>query len=573
MLKVTRRVVPAGADALGEELHPVLRNVYAARGLRTREDLNQSLERLAPVGSLGGAADAAQLLLHHARRRVLVVGDFDADGATSTALMLRALRSCGFAAVDFLVPNRFEYGYGLTPEIVAVAAERAPSLIVTVDNGISSHAGVAAARARGIDVLITDHHLPGAELPDANVIVNPNVPGNGFTSGALAGVGVAFYVCAALRRALESEGALPAGAPGIAALLDLVALGTVADVVPLDANNRVLVAQGLARIRAGRCVPGISALLAVARRSQAELVASDLGFAVAPRLNAAGRLTDMSIGIRCLLADDPLEAAALAAELDALNAQRREIEADMQMQALTAVRALRVADSGVQRSGVCLFDAAWHQGVVGLVAGRVKEQLRRPVVAFALSDERNLRGSARSVPGVHIRDVLEAVATREPGMLEKFGGHAMAAGLSLPRAHLDRFARAFDAEVARAMAASAVSDGLETDGELAAADIALPLAEALRAGGPWGAAFPEPLFDGVFEVRGTARVLAGRHLKFQVAAREERGGFEAIAFNSVDPQIPAQPPNGRIRLVYRLGINDYQGERRLQLVVEHLLPP
>ena len=573
MLNLTRRVVPAGDGALGAALHPVLRRVYAARGLCTAEDLNLSLDRLAPVGSLGGAADAARLLLSHARRRVLVVGDFDADGATSTALMLRALRGCGFAAVDFLVPNRFEYGYGLTPEIVAVAAERSPSLIVTVDNGISSHAGVAAARARGIDVLITDHHLPGVELPDANVIVNPNVPGNGFASGALAGVGVAFYVCAALRRLLESEGTLPQGAPGLAALLDLVALGTVADVVPLDANNRVLVAQGLARIRAGRCVPGISALLAVARRAQAGLVASDLGFAVAPRLNAAGRLTDMSIGIRCLLSDDPLEAMALATELDALNAQRREIEADMQLQALAAVRALHTADSGVQRSGVCLFDAQWHQGVVGLVAGRVKEQLRRPVVAFAVADERNLRGSARSVPGVHIRDVLEAIATREPGLLEKFGGHAMAAGLSLPRAHLDRFARAFDVEVARAMAASALSDAIETDGELGDADIALPLAEALRAGGPWGAAFPEPLFDGVFEVRGTARVLAGRHLKFQVAAREGRGGFEAIAFNSVDPQRPAPLPVGRVRLVYRLGTNDYQGERRLQLVVEHLLPP
>jgi single-stranded-DNA-specific exonuclease len=572
MLKIQRREVPASAAGLGADLHPVLRRVYAARGLRTPADLDFSLDRLAPVGSLGGAADAAQLLLRHAQRRVLVIGDFDADGATSTALMLRALRGYGFAAVDFLVPNRFEYGYGLTPEIVAVAAQRAPSLIVTVDNGISSHAGVAAARARGIEVLITDHHLPGAELPDANVIVNPNVPGNGFASGALAGVGVAFYVCAAVRRLLDEAGLLPSSAPATAVLLDLVALGTVADVVPLDANNRVLVAQGLARIRAGRCVPGIAALLTVARRAQPDLVASDLGFAVAPRLNAAGRLTDMSIGIRCLLTDSATEAAELAAQLDTLNAQRREIEADMQLQALAAVRSLRTGDGATQRSGVCLFDAGWHQGVVGLVAGRVKEQLRRPVVAFALADERNLRGSARSVPGVHVRDVLEAVATREPGMLEKFGGHAMAAGLSLPRAHLDRFARAFDIEVARAMAVGALSDAIETDGELGDADIALPLAEALRAGGPWGAAFPEPLFDGEFELRGAPRVLAGRHLKFQVAAREGRGGFEAIAFNSVDPHSPAPPPSGRVRLVYRLGTNDYQGERRLQLVVEHLLP-
>ena len=573
MLTLVQRAIPAGHEALGADLHPVLRRVYAARGLRRPEELNLALERLAPIGTLGGAAEAAQLLLRHRGGRVLVIGDFDADGATSTALMLRALRSYGFAAVDFLVPNRFEFGYGLTPEIVAVAAERAPSLIVTVDNGISSNAGVAAARARGIEVLVTDHHLPGAQLPDANVIVNPNVAGNGFASGALAGVGVAFYVCAALRRALEVAGLLPSAAPPAAVLLDLVALGTVADVVPLDANNRVLVAQGLARIRAGRCVPGISALLEVARRARAELTASDLGFAVAPRLNAAGRLTDMSIGIRCLLSDDPAAARTLALELDALNAQRREIEADMQLQALAAVARLGTAGSNLQRSGICLFDADWHQGVVGLVAGRVKERLRRPVVAFALSDERNLRGSARSIPGVHVRDVLEAVATGEPGMLEKFGGHAMAAGLSLPRVHLDRFARAFDAEVARVMAQGAVSDAVETDGELDDADIALPLAEAVRAGGPWGAAFPEPLFEGVFELRGRPRVLAERHLKFQVAAREGRGGFEAIAFNSIDPQQPAPLPEGRVRLAYRLGTNDYQGERRLQLVVEHLLPP
>ncbi|HEX9474521.1 MAG TPA: single-stranded-DNA-specific exonuclease RecJ [Steroidobacteraceae bacterium] len=573
MLNFSRRAVPAETSALGAGLHPVLRRVYAARGLRTAEELNLSLERLAPVGSLAGAAEAAQLLLRHRRGRVLVVGDFDADGATSTALMLRAMRSCGFAAADFLVPNRFEYGYGLTPEIVAVAAGRAPTLIVTVDNGISSHAGVAAARARGIDVLITDHHLAGAQLPDANVIVNPNLPGSGFASGALAGVGVAFYVCAALRRALEVAGQLPAGAAPTTALLDLVALGTVADVVPLDANNRVLVAQGLARIRAGKCVPGIAALLAIARRAAAELTSADLGFAVAPRLNAAGRLTDMSIGIRCLLSDDEAEARALAAELDTLNAQRREIEAGMQLTALAAVRALESQDSAAQRAGVCLFDPEWHQGIVGLVAGRVKERLRRPVVAFALADERNLRGSARSVPGVHVRDVLEAIATREPGLLEKFGGHAMAAGLTLPRKELDRFARAFDAEVRRAMAHSALGDAIETDGELSEEEIALPLAEALRAGGPWGAGFPEPLFDGVFELRGSPRVLAERHLRFQVAAREGRGGFEAIAFNSIDPQRPAALPQGRVRLIYRLGTNDYQGERRLQLVVEHLLPP
>jgi len=409
-------------------------------------------------------------------------------------------------------------------------------------------------------------------LPDANVIVNPNLPGSRFASRALAGVGVAFYVCAALRRLLESQALLAADALPAARLLDLVALGTVADVVPLDANNRILVSQGLARIRAGRCVPGISALLSVAKRAPAELVATDLGFAVAPRLNAAGRLTDMSIGIRCLLEDDAAQALLLAQELDALNAQRREIEADMQVQALAAVRALADPGSGTQRAGVCLYDASWHQGVVGLVASRVKERLRRPVIAFAHADARTLRGSARSVPGVHVRDVLEAIATREPQLVEKFGGHAMAAGLSLPVAHLDRFARAFDAEVTRAMAGLSGGDDIQTDGELSWEQIALPLASELRGAGPWGAGFPEPQFDGLFELRG-ARVVGERHLKFQVLAEEGRGGFEAIAFNSIDPLQPAPLPSGRRRLVYRLGTNDYRGERRLQLVVEHVLAP
>jgi single-stranded-DNA-specific exonuclease len=571
-LSISRRELPAQAPDLGAGLHPVLQRVYLARGIRSSAELQCNLEQLAPVGSLDGTEAAAALLLRHRGGRVLIVGDFDADGATSTALMVRALRAWGFSAVDFLVPNRFEYGYGLTPAIVAVAAGRAPSLIVTVDNGISSNAGVAAARARGIEVLITDHHLAGAVLPEANVIVNPNLPGSRFASRALAGVGVAFYVCAALRRLLESQALLAADALPAARLLDLVALGTVADVVPLDANNRILVSQGLARIRAGRCVPGITALLSVAKRAPAELVATDLGFAVAPRLNAAGRLTDMSIGIRCLLEDDAAQALLLAQELDALNAQRREIEADMQVQALAAVRALADPGSGTQRAGVCLYDASWHQGVVGLVASRVKERLRRPVIAFANADARTLRGSARSVPGVHVRDVLEAIATREPQLVEKFGGHAMAAGLSLPVAHLDRFARAFDAEVTRAMAGLAGGDDIQTDGELSWEQIALPLASELRSAGPWGAGFPEPQFDGLFELRG-ARVVGERHLKFQVLAGEGRGGFEAIAFNSIDPLQPAPLPSGRRRLVYRLGTNDYRGERRLQLVVEHLLAP
>lgn len=572
-LEVMRRELPARHAGPDLDVHPVLRRIYAARGVRAPAELQLALRDLLPVSTLGGVQAAAQLLCRHRTDggRVMIIGDFDADGATSTALLVRAMRAWGFAAVDFMVPNRFEYGYGLTPEIVAVAAVQTPTLIVTVDTGIASHAGVAAARAAGIQVLITDHHLPAATLPEADVIVNPNLPGSGFASGALAGVGVAFYVAAALRRLLEEQGALPAGAVAASELLDLVALGTVADVVPFDVNNRILVAQGVRRIRAGRCVAGISALLEVARRSQSTLVASDLGFAVGPRLNAAGRLTDMSVGIRCLLADDPDEARARALELDQLNEERRQIEARMQSEALAAVRVLQDAGSGVVRSGVCLFDPDWHQGVVGLVASRVKERLRRPVIAFAQSAEGMLRGSARSVPGVHIRDVLDALATREPQLIQKFGGHAMAAGLTLERSRLDSFARAFDEQCARALRARGSPDVIETDGELALEELVLSTAEALRAGGPWGPGFPEPLFDGVFDIA-SARLVGERHLKLGLAAPEGRGEFGAIVFNYVDDERAlAALPSGSARLVYRLDSNEYQGERRLQFIVEHLL--
>jgi single-stranded-DNA-specific exonuclease len=420
-------------------------------------------------------------------------------------------------------------------------------------------------------VLITDHHLPGSSLPNANVIVNPNVPGSRFASRALAGVGVAFYVVAALRRRLADSGSLPPGALPSAELLDLVALGTVADVVPFDANNRILVSQGLARIRAGRCGQGISALLEVARRERGNVIAADLGFAVAPRLNAAGRLTDMSIGIRCLLADDPTEARMLAQELDRLNNERRSIEARMQAEARTAVRSLREPASGVRRAGVCLFDPGWHQGVVGLVASRLKERLRRPVIAFAPADAQTLRGSARSIPGIHIRDVLDAIAARDGSLIQKFGGHAMAAGLTLPLASLDVFARAFDAECERALDRHGSPDVIETDGELDEHELGLPTAQALRAGGPWGPGFPEPLFDGLFRIH-SARVVGERHLKLRLLAPEGRGQFDAIAFNFLDEEEPAALPSGLARLVYRLDSNEYLGESRLQFVVEHLLP-
>ena len=445
-------LVIARRHCMGEvgdsNLHPVLRRAYAARGVRDQNELSLTLDRLMPVGTLSGVEAAVRLILEHRERRILVVGDFDADGATSTALIVRCLRAWGFASVDFLVPNRFEFGYGLTPEIVGLAAERAPSLIVTVDNGISSNAGVAAARARGIQVLVTDHHLPGQTLPDADVIVNPNAPGCGFASKALAGVGVAFYVMAAVRREIDARGTVVM--PPVTDFLDLVALGTVADLVPLDVNNRVLVSQGIRRIRAGRAVPGIRALLQIGNRSVPSVTAADLGFTIGPRLNAAGRLDDMSIGIRCLLADSDAEALALATRLDQLNTERREIEARMQGAALAAVSHLReTAAEGPTRQGVCLFDADWHQGVVGLVASRIKDRIRRPVIAFARGGEGTLRGSARSVAGIHIRDVLDGMAARHPTLISRFGGHAMAAGLTIDEGNLDAFARAFDEEVAR----------------------------------------------------------------------------------------------------------------------------
>ena len=568
-LRVVRR---AAAAAQLAELHPVLGRVYAARGVRSAAELDTSLVRLLPVGTLEGIPRAIELLLRHRGGRVLIVGDFDADGATSSALMVRALRAMRFAAVDFLVPNRFRFGYGLTPEIVALAAAQQPSLIVTVDNGISSLAGVAAARALGVDVLITDHHLPGAELPQASVIVNPNLADSRFGSRALAGVGVAFYLMAALARELGGEGSAGGGQVHIADLLDLVALGTVADVVPLDANNRVLVAQGLKRIRAGRCVAGITALLQIAGRAATDLIAADLAFGVAPRLNAAGRIDDMSIGIQCLLTDDRAEAVRLAGRLDELNEERRAIEARMQQEALAAVRTLRdPAPDGPQRSGVCLFDDSWHQGVVGLVASRIKDRLRRPVIAFAHADAATLRGSARSIPGVHIRDVLDGVAARHPDLISRFGGHAMAAGLTLERDKLDPFARAFDEEVGRWMRQAPAADVVETDGELAPPEIALDTAQALRAGGPWGQAFPEPSFDGVFSVR-SARLVGERHMKLWVEVPQSGRSFDAIAFNHCEEGGEFVPPQGLQQLVYRLDVNEYQGERRLQLVIEHMLP-
>ncbi|MDQ2639312.1 MAG: single-stranded-DNA-specific exonuclease RecJ [Pseudomonadota bacterium] len=570
-----RRLKPraVAADAtLPESLSPLLRRIYGARRVRDGAQLATGLAALLPVSSLEQVREAAALLLRHREGRVLVVGDFDADGATSTALMLHALTSWGFRSADFLVPDRFRFGYGLTPGLVEEARTRQPTLIVTVDNGVSALEGVAAARAAGIDVLVTDHHLPGAALPDASVMVNPNLPGSTFGSRALAGVGVAFYVLAALQRLMQEQGCLPAGARPVTHWLDLVALGTVADVVPLDANNRVLVAQGLMRMRSGHCLPGITALATVARREMDSLVAADLGFSIGPRLNAAGRLDDMSIGIRCLLAPDRASAEALATQLDELNRERRRIEGDMQEQALIAVKGLQAWEDGQRHAGLTLFDTSWHQGVVGLVASRIRERTARPVVAFAPGDGEELRGSARSIPGVHVRDVLEAVASRHPGLIQRFGGHAMAAGLTLRRGDLDQFARAFDSAVAASLRDAEPDDVVWTDGELAEEEICLTTAQLLREAGPWGQGFPEPSFHGDFDVE-APRVVGERHVKCRLRPAGSSARFDAIAFNLLDGERFTQPPTGRLRLAYRLDINHWQGERRLQLLIEHVEMP
>ncbi len=567
-------------NGLPSDLHPVLARIYRLRNMVTAIELDQSLERLLPPTRLKDMERAVALLASMIRedKRVLIVADFDADGATSCALVVRALRQMGATDVRYVVPNRFEYGYGLTPEIVALAAQQHPDLIITVDNGISSIDGVREAHRRRIKVLITDHHLPGAALPEADAIVNPNQPDDTFPSKHLAGVGVAFYLMLALRAHLREAGwfthrGIPE--PNLGVLLDLVALGTVADLVPLDHNNRILVAQGLARINYGRAYVGIRALLRVAGRAPGRLTTSDLGFCVAPRLNAAGRLEDMSLGIECLLTDEAQPAAQMADKLDRLNRERRAIEQEMQRQAISAVTSLHMEDTGLPR-GVCLFDESWHQGVIGLVASRVKEQTHRPVIAFAPISENEIKGSARSVPGLHIRDTLDTLAARHPELLQKFGGHAMAAGLTLRREHYDTFRNAFNKEVSERISEDDLQGKVMSDGELAADDLNLALAELLRNAGPWGQGFPEPVFDGCFDVV-NRRVVGGKHLKLILRPANHTKTVDAIAFNAV---VSGNPPSRnvaggkrpQIHAAYRMDVNEYQGSQSLQLIIEHFEP-
>jgi single-stranded-DNA-specific exonuclease len=552
-------------------LHPVLARVYAARGIDAPEQLGRRLQELLPDERMKGMAAAVARLVAAIERRqsILIVGDFDCDGATSTAVALLGLRMLGAAAVDYLVPNRFEYGYGLSPEIVDVAAVHKPDLLITVDNGISSIEGVARANALGIDVIVTDHHLAAAQLPAACAIVNPNQPGCEFVAKSTCGVGVVFYVLIALRRALQQRGRLTGAPPNLAALLDLVALGTVADVVPLERNNRALVWQGIARIRAGQARPGLLALIEVAGRNRARLVASDLGFAIAPRLNAAGRLDDMSIGIECLLEDDYERALEMARSLDDLNRERRGIEQEMQQQALELLGRLSLNDRALP-FGLCLYDPSWHQGVIGILASRIKERVHRPVIAFAPGDAGEVKGSGRSIAGFHLRDGLDAVAARHPGLLKKFGGHAMAAGLSLAEDRLDEFYRAFDAEVQRQLDGDDLTQRILTDGELPHSAFSMELAELLRNAGPWGHHFPEPRFEGRFHLL-QQRIVGQRHLKLVVTPEAGSLALDAIAFN-VDPLVWPDPSVEKVRLVYRLDVNEFRGQCSLQLMVDHLLP-
>lgn len=572
-IKRLRRTI-ADAVTFPPDMHPVLQRVYAARNIRSLSELDYSLTGLHPFRQLSGIENAVTLLADAigAGKRILVVADFDADGATSCALAIRGLQAMGARDVQYVVPNRFEFGYGLSPEIVHVAAARKPDVIITVDNGIASIEGTALARSMGIDVVITDHHLPGRQLPEASAIVNPNLPGDDFPSKHLAGVGVMFYILIALRSRLRDGGWFDQQdivEPNLAEFLDLVALGTVADVVPLDYNNRIMIAQGLARIRNGQCCPGIRELLKSANRNLRLVTAQDLSFVVAPRLNAAGRLTDMSLGIECLLTDDTLQASNMASRLDRLNRERREIQAEMQEQALAELDRVDLGADQSLPDGICLFNENWHQGVVGILASRIKDRLNRPVIAFAPDRDGLIKGSARSIQGVHIRDVLDTIATLHPGVLDKFGGHAMAAGLTLEKERLDRFRELFAVTIKQFMQDEDPGEFYYTDGELEARDISFELASSIRTSGPWGQGFPEPQFDGKFEIL-SSKVVADKHLKLKLRTTDQRKTIEAIAFNQHDENWPSSVRH--VEAIYRLDINEFAGKRRLQLVVEKIAP-
>jgi len=568
---IRRRDVAEMSDPQGEwppQLPPLLRRIYAARGAHTYALAQPRLPQLLPPDTLLGIDAAARLLAAamHNDRHIVVVGDFDCDGATACAVAVRGLRVLGAKQVSYAVPNRMIHGYGLSPALVEDLVGMRPDVLVTVDHGIACHAGIAAAKAHGWQVLVTDHHLPGERLPQADVIVDPNLPGDGFPSKALAGVGVMFYVLLALRRALREADAFDGDPPDLSVLLDLVAVGTVADLVPLDANNRILVAAGLRRLRAGHGCAGLRALIEVSRKQAATLTASDIGFSMAPRINAAGRLEDMAVGIECLLCDDARRARELAEILDGINAERRGVQQQMVGDAEAALAGLSFdIDSG--RATVCLYREDWHPGVVGLVASKVKERVHRPAIAFAPSDAGSdlLRGSARSIAGFHIRDALAAVDAQHPGLIEKFGGHAMAAGLSLRLIELPRFQAAFEGCAAAMLSPELLQDVILSDGAMPPDDCGIETALALRDGGPWGQGFAEPLFDDVFEVVGW-KILGEQHLKLELIRPGVAGQrLNAIHFSGWT----GEPPAPRSRIAYRLQPDDWRGGDAVQLVVFH----
>ena len=569
ILPIVRREV-TGAS-LSSDLHPVIDRIYRGRNIANLDDLENGLKGLTHFNVLKGMPQAAQILANAVvqNKRIIIVGDFDADGATSTSVCILALRAMGYHNVDFLVPNRFDFGYGLSVPIVDEAAKQRAEVIVTVDNGISCIDGVTHAKSLGMQVVVTDHHLPGDVLPPADAIVNPNQPGCEFPSKNLAGVGVAFYIMLALKAELQQQGHFERAGlapPNLASLLDIVAVGTVADVVVLDKNNRILVHQGLQRIRAGKCRPGIKALVEVANRDCAHLTSTDLGFVVGPRLNAAGRLDDMSQGIACLLEDETIQARMIAAELDALNKERREIETGMKAQAETVLEQMAL-DEGDMPSALVVYREDFHQGVIGIVAGRLKEKYLKPVIAFAHQDDEIIKGSARSIPGVHIRDVLDEVNTRYPGVIEKFGGHAMAAGLSLPVAKLQDFEQAF-VDIARAhMAKLDGNHALLSDGDLSSEELCLPFAHLLRQAGPFGQGFESPLFDGEFALL-DQRLVGQKHLKM-VLKSDGANEVDAIAFN-VDLKSWPNAMVKRVHIAYRLDINVFRGQETVQLIVEQI---
>lgn len=574
--RIIRRQAEPSAELAGSDLHPLLKQVYANRGISSLKQVNYQLGNLQDFSQLKDIDKAASLVAEYIvqQKKILVVGDFDADGATSCALMMRCLNAFGLSNIDYLVPNRFDFGYGLSPQIVDVAAQSSPDLIITVDNGISSLRGVARAKELGIPVVITDHHLAGDALPEAAAIINPNQPGCAFPAKNTAGVGVAFYLMLAVRAILREQQWFNdmRSEPNMAFVLDLVALGTVADVVPLDSNNRILVNAGLQRIRQNRGCAGINALLEVAGKSVVQCSSMDFGFIVGPRLNAAGRLDDMSLGIECLLSNDDTRARQYAVELDRMNRQRRQIEGEMLEQAFVLLnKQMAALETRVNLpDALALYDEQWHQGVVGLLASRLKEKYHRPVIAFADAGNGELKGSGRSISGLHLRDALDRVDKCQPGLIEKFGGHAMAAGLSIKQENLERFQRVFGEQVSAVLRPEDLWNICETDGPVDEACMTIETAETIKYASPWGQLFPEPVFDDVFTLSGW-RIVGEKHLKMELEKNASGHTFSAIAFNKTDADL--LPGSDEIRVVYRLDVNEFRGNRSLQLIVLHIETP